>query len=170
MTTDNVFSTYDMMSDLAANRPATPTVANGRLCMFMATDTGIVSIWNGSGWNALPTDYQEGSWTLTDASGAGLSFSVSRAKFRKVGSLVLVDALWTYPVTTSSANAAITGLPFAAPMNVFAVSMTNLGKYFLDIFAGGNTGYFVSVSAGTNVPNSNLSNSTVTITAVYPTD
>lgn len=46
MTTDNVFSTYDLMSDLAANRPATPAVSNGRLSVFMATDTGDLSFWD----------------------------------------------------------------------------------------------------------------------------
>lgn len=44
--TQNIFSSYDVISDLAANRPATPTVANGRLCVFMATDTGDMSVWN----------------------------------------------------------------------------------------------------------------------------
>lgn len=46
MTTDNVFSTYDITADLAANRPATPTVANGRLNVFFATDTGDLSFWD----------------------------------------------------------------------------------------------------------------------------
>lgn len=61
--TDNVFSTYDLISDLAANRPATPVVANGRLSIFLATDTGDISIWNGTHWSVAPANLTGGTST-----------------------------------------------------------------------------------------------------------
>lgn len=48
--TDKVFATYDLDSGLAADRPATPSVAGGRLYIYSATDTGAISIWNGTAW------------------------------------------------------------------------------------------------------------------------
>ncbi len=59
-------------------------------------------------------DYEEGSWTPTDGSGAGLSFTVSSALYVKVGKLVFINVYLTYPSTASSATAIISGLPFTA--------------------------------------------------------
>jgi len=58
-------------------------------------------------------DYEEGTWTPTDASGAGLSFSVSYAKYVKVGKLVTINMYLTFPATVSASNVAMSGLPFA---------------------------------------------------------
>ncbi len=58
-------------------------------------------------------DYEEGSWTPTDGSGAGLTFNVNSATYTKVGRLVFINVYLTYPSTASSAGAAISGLPFA---------------------------------------------------------
>ncbi len=67
---DKVFAAYDWHSDVAANRPATPTVSNGRLYGFAASDTGAISIWNGTAWvtinsGAPPTGAAGGSLTGT---------------------------------------------------------------------------------------------------------
>jgi hypothetical protein len=60
----------------------------------------------------LLDDYEEGAWTPTDGSGAGLSFTVSDNKYTRVGRIVNCSALITYPATASGINAQITGLPF----------------------------------------------------------
>ena len=59
-------------------------------------------------------DYEEGTWTPTDGSGAGLIFTVNSATYAKVGKLVFVNMYLTYPTTASSASAVIAGLPFTA--------------------------------------------------------
>lgn len=48
--TDQVFAAFDFDTGLAASRPATPTVSNGRLYVYAATDTHVVSIWDGAAW------------------------------------------------------------------------------------------------------------------------
>lgn len=48
--TDKVFPTYDFDSGLAAARPGTPSVAGGRMYCYVATDTHVVSIWDGAQW------------------------------------------------------------------------------------------------------------------------
>lgn len=60
----------------------------------------------------LLDDYEEGTWTPADGSGAGLSFTVSDNKYTRVGRIVNCSALITYPATASGINAQITGLPF----------------------------------------------------------
>ena len=60
-------------------------------------------------------DYEEGTWTPTDGSGAGLSFTVPNAVYIKIGQMVYVATRITFPTTSSSANVQINGLPFTAP-------------------------------------------------------
>lgn len=65
----------------------------------------------------LLDDYEEGTWTPTDASGAGLTLSGASGFYTKVGRLVTVSGQWTYPSTASGSNTAIGGLPFTAGAN-----------------------------------------------------
>ena len=59
-------------------------------------------------------DYEEGTWTVTDQSGAGLTLSVgSTARYRKVGSLVFVVFYVTWPTNSNSSEAKFS-LPFQA--------------------------------------------------------
>jgi hypothetical protein len=60
-------------------------------------------------------DYEEGTWTPTDGSGAGLSFTVANAVYIKIGQMVYVATRITFPTTASSANIQINGLPFTSP-------------------------------------------------------
>ena len=60
-------------------------------------------------------DYEEGTWTPTDGSGAGLSLTVANAVYIKIGQMVYVATRITFPTTSSSANVQINGLPFTAP-------------------------------------------------------
>jgi hypothetical protein len=59
-------------------------------------------------------DYEEGTWTPTDASGAGLAFTGAVGSYVKVGSKVLAGATLTYPSTAGAQQATIGGLPFPA--------------------------------------------------------
>ena len=58
-------------------------------------------------------DYEEGTWTPIDSSGASLSFTeVSNARYTKIGRMVECHALITYPSTANTSQATIGGLPF----------------------------------------------------------
>ena len=57
-------------------------------------------------------DYEEGTWTPNDASGASLSFTLGTATYIKIGQLVTVQADITFPVTASGLQASFGGLPF----------------------------------------------------------
>jgi hypothetical protein len=68
-------------------------------------------------------DYEEGTWTPVDGSGAGLSFSTAVGLYTKVGRVVHAQFAVLYPSTASGTRAAIGGLPFA----VQNTSLANFG-------------------------------------------
>jgi hypothetical protein len=57
-------------------------------------------------------DYEEGSWTPTDGSGAGLSFSDVAGRYTKIGRQVIAYFNMTFPSTASTAQITIGGLPY----------------------------------------------------------
>jgi hypothetical protein len=86
-------------------------VSNGKGIDFSAT--------SGTGTSELFNDYEEGTWTPTDASGAGLTIAVTAgttSTYVKIGRLVVCSADVTYPVT-ADATVARLSLPFAAGVN-----------------------------------------------------
>jgi hypothetical protein len=60
----------------------------------------------------LLSDYEEGTWSPTDASGASLSFVASSGYYTRIGRLVTITLQVQYPVTVNANDAAIGGLPF----------------------------------------------------------
>jgi hypothetical protein len=60
--------------------------------------------------NALD-DYEEGTWSVSDGSGAGLSFTLDKNRYTKIGRFVMAHTRVTYP-TTSNGNTATLALPF----------------------------------------------------------
>ena len=62
-------------------------------------------------------DYEEGTWTPADGSGAALTFSTAVGTYVKVGNLVTVAYSVTYPSTADTTDMAVGGLPFAPDTN-----------------------------------------------------
>lgn len=58
-------------------------------------------------------DYEEGTWTVTDQSGAGLTFTVYTARYVKIGKMVTCGINFGYPSTANGSQAKIS-LPFPA--------------------------------------------------------
>ena len=58
--------------------------------------------------------YEEGTWTPTDASGAGLSFVAVSGNYTRIGNTVFLFGYVRYPVTATTSTARIGGLPFTA--------------------------------------------------------
>ena len=109
--------------------------------------------------------YEEGTWTPTDASGAGLSFTISYAKYTRVGRQITINMFITYPVTASVSAAALDGLPFAVagsnypPLTIVGNSGVALSAYanatITTITIGTAANYATTVSnvtlSGTNM-------------------
>lgn len=66
--------------------------------------------------------YEQGTWTPTDDSGAGLSLTVNNANYTRVGRLITVSAQLSYPANASASNAKIGGLPFASAASTVATT------------------------------------------------
>jgi hypothetical protein len=58
-------------------------------------------------------DYEEGTWTPTDTSGAGLGLPTANGSYTKIGNLVYVQGKIVYPSTANGATSQLGGLPFA---------------------------------------------------------
>jgi hypothetical protein len=120
--------------------------------------------------NALD-DYEEGTWTPIDASGAGLTL-VSAGVYTKIGRQVFYSAQITYPSTASGSNAIIGGLPFTVANNDqsrggnLSYSTTASASYAL---LSANTTQVVIVSnTGGNVTNATVTSAVLWITGHYP--
>jgi hypothetical protein len=61
----------------------------------------------------LLDDYEEGTWTLTDESGASMSLTVYVAEYTKIGNKVFFEIGMVFPTTSSTAEIRLS-LPFTA--------------------------------------------------------
>jgi len=115
--------------------------------------------------------YEEGAWTPTDNSGAGLSFDIRYAKYTRVGRAVHIVVYMVWPVTASAANAALAGLPFTnvtngiASLSVSSGSGTALGGQVNS--AATTITLFTAANYNVGVTNASLSAGGVEIAGTY---
>jgi hypothetical protein len=115
-------------------------------------------------------DYEEGGWTPTDGSGAGLSLNVVYAKYTKIGRLVTVTTYFEYPSTASSAQPRISGLPFTLEANGFSTGALSSGAAqiaFVRGQAGNSSAQLFAINATGALTNANFSTQFVIFTFSY---
>lgn len=109
----------------------------------------------------LLDDYEEGGFTPTDASGAGLTFAATTGRYTKIGRLVCVQIQAQYPTTADASAARIGGLPFAAASSPTAQGMafgyTNGSGAIAGQVASSGTTFLIYNAAGTAVTNADMS-------------
>jgi len=111
--------------------------------------------------------YEEGTWTPTDLSGAGLTFTVDHAKYTRVGRLVTVGIYLTFP-TTSNTSAAKISLPFAAANYDVGVANSNSASGVASANTIGLAAAFtIRNSSLTTLTNVNLSGAQILTTISY---
>jgi len=117
-------------------------------------------------------DYEEGTWTPADSSGASLTFTSVQAFYTKTGRMVTLNASFTYPSTASTAQISIGGVPFAYSFSGAENCMT----IFDNAGLGANQVYFATTSfdirtAGTNTlrTNANFSLKRIHVMISYST-
>ena len=126
-------------------------------------------------------DYEEGTWTPTDASGAGLSITVNgsgyRNRYTKIGNLVFLTTSIDFPTTSNTSPARLT-LPFAQLIPgyysgggyVTYCNRTPLNQYYItteNSVAGGGSQTFIIYDGTTLVTNADLSNKRVDLQIHY---
>jgi hypothetical protein len=105
------------VANLTAGRAISATSVTASTGNFVVGTSGQgidFSATPGTGTSELLADYEEGTWTPTDGSGAGLSFTVTNATYTKVGRLVTANFAITYPATASVSTCRVNGLPFTS--------------------------------------------------------
>jgi len=113
-----------------------------------------------------------GSWTPTDASGAGLTLTVSGASYWRLGTLVIATAWIVYPATASTNTTEIGGLPFtpmASSMHGGYVQYTDLAALILLLVRSASPQLAFFNGGGNNYTNATLSGKQVRFTAIYHT-
>jgi hypothetical protein len=117
-------------------------------------------------------DYEEGSHTPTDASGAALSFTTAEGAYVKVGQLVHVSCIVTYP-STADGTAATVSLPFTVQDTTndiyTAICENNSGTTVLSVRATNNTAAVTvkNAASGAAITNANLSTLTIRFSLTY---
>jgi hypothetical protein len=113
-------------------------------------------------------DYEEGNFTITDQSGAGLTFSTGAGKYTKVGRLVTYTGTVVYPSTANTNAAIISRPPFVnveeSPVSILSNVGSTLQAYVI------STGInFFPVGSFTPSTNADLSGKTIYVSGCYMT-
>lgn len=141
------------VADLTAGRAISATqltlttgnliVASGQGVNFSATP--------GTGTSELLADYEEGTWTPVDASGAGLVFTGVFGFYTKTGNIVTAMGRLTFPTTASVLGVTIGGLPFTVTNN------DQPGGGFIRLTNSGRSDQILAVAGATTlIPFNNL--------------
>jgi hypothetical protein len=114
--------------------------------------------------------YEEGNWTPTDASGAGLSLTTSFAYYVRVGRQCTINIFLTYPATANVAAASIGGLPFtiAGSNYAFFVIGNNVATPTFGLLnATTKTFSLTGASTATTITNAQISGANILATFTY---
>jgi hypothetical protein len=141
------------------------TSANGVGITFPATQSASSDV------NTLD-DYEEGTFTPTDGSGAGLTFSAVVCTYTKVGNTVTCQGTVTYPATGSGLQARLDGFPFVTSKNAggFCMYSSNNQSFVLRNQSSSTNTFLTQVTApGTAVSNASLSGASIQFTYILQT-
>jgi hypothetical protein len=112
-------------------------------------------------------DYEEGTWTPTDASGAGLTFTVDYATYTKVGRAVSIQGAITYPTTANTATALFHGFPFNAANAISMSVIYSDASVASFTYLSGNATAVYPLTPGLNVTNATLSGKLIFFAGTY---
>lgn len=123
----------------------------------------------------LGSTVNQATWTPTDQSGAGLSFTSVSGTYMRLGNLVIAKCVLTFPSTANGNNIAIS-LPVAVANTNYAEAAAGQigapGTAGFNAWAKPvkNTSYFqiFTVSGGAALTNNGASGTAFSITVIYP--
>lgn len=114
--------------------------------------------------------YEEGTWTPSDNSGAGLTFTITgTSKYTRIGRQVTAVADITYPTTSNTSLTYVTGFPFitgATPNGAGSVGYTDYSAWITIGTVSGASGFRFINSLGF-ATNLNLSGHRIQVCVTY---
>ena len=155
---DLVFGTRSVNSDTA------PTER-----MRILSSGGITFNGDTSVNNAL-SDYEQGTWTPTDGSGAGLTITNNGSRYTKIGNVVNISLDITYPSTANASDMAIIGVPFTIAADGGAsVGYTTFAPAIPTFVQTANSvnGFRLQNGGGGTISNATMSTVRIQISATY---
>jgi hypothetical protein len=111
--------------------------------------------------------YEEGTWTPTDGSGAGLTFSTATGTYTRIGRSVTLQFVVAYPVTASVAATKISGVPFTSLNQCVGSCINNKINAAPYIAASGTGINLYDLNGLNNYSNVSFSNGTIIGTITY---
>ena len=134
----------------------------GGLVFDSQTDASGTGITSGS---AILKHYEEGTFTPTDVSGAGLTFTSVSCNYTRIGRVVILTGSFVYPTTSSSAQARVT--PGTFP---FSATGSTAGTMTIATVAEGggiDTAGYIRKDDNSIFTNANLSGATINFNTTY---
>lgn len=149
------------------------SLTNGNLVLANGKGIDFSAGSNASGMTSeLLDDYEQGTWTPTDASGSGVGFNNNSGYYIKIGRMVYVSARMFWNTNANGSAAKIGGLPFSTAGGGYAVGYcgyTTNGNAVNFRTADSSSVYVSYANTGGNVACSTLSNAEVQMTFMYVT-
>jgi hypothetical protein len=116
-------------------------------------------------------DYEEGTWTPSDGSGAGRTFTNLVSSYVKIGRIVTLFGYFTVDASVSGAAFRVNGLPFASATTVQLIGTfgSSSGNAGVSILGASASSIFVGTPAtyNTNLTNAQVSFAGVAFTMIY---
>ena len=159
------------VSDLTAGRAISATAVTASTGDITSTAGNFVvstsgkgidfSATPGTGTSELFADYEEGTWTPADGSGASLVITNNdTAKYTKIGRMVYLTCDITYPATANASGMLISGLPYVTSTDgggsVGYTDYSPVTQIFLQITAG-SQGVRLQTNGGGTLTNATVS-------------
>jgi len=113
-------------------------------------------------------DYEEGSYTVTDQSGAGLTLVQGFGKYTKVGRLVSFTCAVEYPSTADGSDAIVSRPPFVNTDEAALSVVSDVGST-LQAYINSTGVNFFPAGSFTPTTNATLSGKTIYVSGVYMT-
>lgn len=152
-----------------STRSGDQTIIDGNLVIGTSGKGIDFSATPGTGTSELFDDYEEGTWTPVDASGAGLSLTINAASYTKIGRMVYAYLSITFPATVDGSTLIIGGLPFISKNSgTVAIAYTNEATCSRGATGAADDTIFVLYDAtGTALANAAMSGDTIRATVIY---
>lgn len=121
-------------------------------------------------------DYNEGTFTPVDASGAGLVFTAAAGDFTKIGNMVFGTAEISFPVTANATVLKIGGLPypvggaagtFGPDRGGIRVSYTDAGISLGALLVTSNSQFVLFDMSGGTITNAQMSGKSIWLSLAY---
>ena len=134
-------------------------VASGQGIDFSAT--------SGTGTSELLADYEEGVWTPTDTSGAGLTLTNNGSQYTKIGRAVTINFEIVWPVTVDVSNVSVS-LPFnsGASNRAGMSAFSNLAGE-VNIYTPGGANFTLYNDTGVAITNATISGKYLIVSLTY---